>query len=115
MFSTACVACKNWHPDTTSGTYLPQNTREASYAIFPIGKLRSLFAAYGIPEELVSDNGPQFTSEEFSVFMKNNGIKHTTSAPYQPATNGAAERMVQILKQALKSVSGSNINCQTFC
>ena len=36
MFSTARVACKNWHPDTTSGTYLPPNTREASYAIFPI-------------------------------------------------------------------------------
>ena len=36
MYSTASVACKNWHPDTTSGTYLPQNTREASYAIFPI-------------------------------------------------------------------------------
>ena len=36
MYSTASVACKNWNPDTTSGTYLPQNTREASYAIFPI-------------------------------------------------------------------------------
>ena len=36
MYSMASVACKNWHPDTTSGTYLPQNTREASYAIFPI-------------------------------------------------------------------------------
>ena len=34
--STAAVACKNWHPDTTSGTYLPPNTREASYAIPPI-------------------------------------------------------------------------------
>ena len=38
MYSTASVACKNWHPDTTSGTYLPQNTREASYAISPIVK-----------------------------------------------------------------------------
>ena len=36
MYSTASVACKNWHPDTTSGTYLPPNTREASYAISPI-------------------------------------------------------------------------------
>ena len=36
MYSTAPVACKNWHPDTTSGTYLPPNTREASYAILPI-------------------------------------------------------------------------------
>ena len=34
--STAAVACKNWHPDTTSGTYLPPNTREALYAISPI-------------------------------------------------------------------------------
>ena len=34
--STAAVACRNWHPDTTSGTYLPPNTREASYAISPI-------------------------------------------------------------------------------
>ena len=37
MYSMAHVACKNWHPDTTSGTYLPPNTREASYAISPIG------------------------------------------------------------------------------
>ena len=36
MHSMAPVACKNWHPDTTSGTYLPPNTREASCAIFPI-------------------------------------------------------------------------------
>ena len=36
MYSMAHVACKNWHPDTTSGTYLPPNTREASYAISPI-------------------------------------------------------------------------------
>ena len=37
MYSMAPVACKNWHPDTMSGTYLPPNTREASYTIFPIG------------------------------------------------------------------------------
>ena len=75
-----------------------------------IGMLLSLFAAYGIPEELVSDNEPQFTSEEFFNIHKELGIKHTISAPYHPATNSAAERIVQILKQALKSVSGSNIN-----
>ena len=38
MYSMAPVACKNWHPDTTRGTYLPPNTREASYAIFPIAQ-----------------------------------------------------------------------------
>ena len=65
--------------------------------------LSGLFAAYGLPEELVSDNGPQFTSEEFSNFMKQNGINHTRTPPYHPASNGAAERYVQILKQALKT------------
>lgn len=63
--------------------------------------LRSLFASYGMPEEVVSDNGPQFTSHEFEQFMSLNGIKHTLVPAYHPSSNGAAERSVQILKQAL--------------
>ena len=39
--------------------------------------LRSLFARYGIPEELFSDNGPQLTTEEFTKFMRQNVIKCT--------------------------------------
>ena len=56
--------------------------------------LQKLFARYGIPVQLVSDNRSQFTSEEFQQFLKRNGIKHITSAPYHPATNGLAERGV---------------------
>ncbi|KXJ23209.1 Uncharacterized protein K02A2.6 [Exaiptasia diaphana] len=70
--------------------------------------LRNLFARFGIPEQLVSDNGPQFVSDEFQTFMKSNGIRHITSAPYHPATNGLAERSVQTFKQALKSMEGSS-------
>ena len=40
------------------------------------GKLRYLFVRYGLPEEHVSDNGPQFVSEEFDMFLKKNGIEH---------------------------------------
>ena len=58
-----------------------------------IEKLRKSFAIQGIPDTLVSDNASGFTSSEFTEFMKKNGILHTTSAPYHPATNGAAERM----------------------
>lgn len=53
--------------------------------------LRSWFAIFGLPEELVSDNGPQFTSEEFELFLSKNGIKHNRVSPYHPASNGAAE------------------------
>jgi transposase InsO family protein len=49
----------------------------------------------------VSDNGPQFTSEEFKRFMLINGIVHRREAPYHPQTNGLAERAVQSVKKAL--------------
>ena len=47
-----------------------------------IEPLRTLFTKYRLPEQLVSDNRPQFTSEEFANFIKANGIKHIRSAPY---------------------------------
>ena len=67
-----------------------------------INNLRTLFAQFGLPELIVSDNGPAFTSQEFKYFMRKNGIKHTKSAPYHPSTNGLAERAVQVVKQGLK-------------
>ena len=50
----------------------------------------------------VTDNGPQFTSSEFSQFTKSNGIKHVTSLPYHPSTNGLAEGSVQTFKEGIK-------------
>ena len=68
-----------------------------------IERLRKLFATHGLPEQLVSDNGSESTSDEFRTFMRNNGIKHIRSAPHHPATNGSAERFVQTFKQALRA------------
>jgi len=68
-----------------------------------VSVLREVFARYGLPQQLVSDNGPQFIAEEFSEFLRLNGVKHIRSAPYHPATNGAVERMVQTMKQSLKA------------
>ena len=72
-----------------------------------ICELRKIFAANGLPEQLVSDNGPQFVSSDFAAFMKMNGIKHIRCAPYHPSSNGAAERFVQTFKRAMKAGEGT--------
>ena len=77
---------------------MPSTTASKTISI-----LRELFARFRIPQQLVLDNGPQFISEEFKQFMSANGVKHIKSSPYHPASNGAAERMVQTLKLALKA------------
>lgn len=66
-----------------------------------IEALRDLFWRYGLPETLVSDNGPQFTSKVFYEFMHNNAINHIKTAPYMPKSNGQVERYVQTFKQSL--------------
>ena len=67
-----------------------------------IDELRLIFAEHGLPVQLVSDNGPQFTSEQFARFTRQNGFKHTLVLPYHPSLNGAVERSVRMVKEALE-------------
>ena len=71
--------------------------------------LRSIFAQFGLPETIVSDNGSFLVSEEFQQFLKVHGIKQITSAPYHPSSNGLAERAVQIVKKGLKKTTEGSI------
>ena len=66
-----------------------------------ISALKSLFARYGIPEELVSDNVPQYASQEFSDFAKQYNFQHTTSSPHFPQSNGHSERAIETVKKLL--------------
>ncbi|XP_058049718.1 uncharacterized protein K02A2.6-like [Ahaetulla prasina] len=66
-----------------------------------IATLRHLFATHGLPDILVSDNGPQFTAAQFEEYLAEEGIRHALSAPFHPASNGLAERSVRSAKEAL--------------
>ena len=61
---------------------------------------RNWFSRYGLPNQVITDNGTQFKSEEFRSFCAENGIIHIT-APYHQSSNGQAERFVQIVKKGL--------------
>lgn len=75
----------------------------------PITVLRHLFATFGLHLQLVSDNGPQFTSAEFADFLKSNGVKHIRCSAYRPSSNGLAERFVRTFKQSMKAGERSNV------
>ena len=67
--------------------------------LFFIGKLKGIFARHRIP--FFSDNGPLFNSNEFANFGKEYGLRHVTSSPYYPVSNGEGERAVQTAKHIL--------------
>ena len=75
---------------------------KSTTAVATVDVLREIFSRHGLPKMIVSDNGPQFTAQEFKDFCLRNGIMHRTTAVYKPSINGQAERLVQILKNALR-------------
>ena len=67
-------------------------------------KLQTVFANFGLPEQIVTDNGSAFRSKKFEIFLQQNGIQQTRTAPYHPASNGQAERTVQTSKTTLNKM-----------
>lgn len=67
-----------------------------------VNEIKKCFARFGIPQTLITDNGRQFISDEFKKFTKDWGVKHVTSSPYHPQSNGLAERAVQTVKKLFK-------------
>ena len=58
----------------------------------------------------MSDNGPQFTATNFAEYCKNKGIKHSRTPPFHPASNGAAERSVQVADHLLPAADSTQDN-----
>ena len=67
-----------------------------------IGKLKNIFTRWGIPEELVTDNGTQFSSDEIRVFATNYGFTHMSSSSHFPQSNEEVERAVETAKRILR-------------
>ena len=72
--------------------------------------LQGQFARHGIPEQLLSDGGPQYDSKEFSAFATKYGFTHIKSSPEYPQSNGFAESQVKIPKNILKKAKHSKVD-----
>ena len=80
--------------------HIMQSTTSAATIV----KLKEIFATHGLPETIVSNNGPNFTSAEFENFLSKNGVKHPKVLPYHPASNGKAQRAVRAFKEGVEKM-----------
>ena len=69
-------------------------------ALATIEQLRVMITRWGIPETVVSDNGPQFVAQEFRL----NGIREVLVVPYHLSLNGMAQRAVKTVKEGIKKM-----------
>ena len=73
-----------------------------------INKIKKIFARHGIPKELYTDNGPEYTAQSFKHFAKEWDFSHVTSSPHFPQSNGFVERAIQTVKKSLKKAHDGN-------
>lgn len=75
--------------------------------------MKQIFSEQGVPSKVISDNGPQYASQEFTTFASNWGFEHVTSSPRFPQSNGFIERTIQTVKLTLKKAQQSNTDPYT--
>ena len=84
-----------------NSSYFEIDRLENKTAAAVIPKLKQQFARHGIPDEVVSDNGPPYNSHEFRAFAELYHFDHTTSSPGYAQSNGKAESAVKIAKKLM--------------
>ena len=73
-----------------------------------------MFGRHGIPEIVISDNGPQFKCMAYSKFAKEYGFTAIYTNPLYPQSNGQAKRYVQTIKKLIKEIN-ANKNKHQHC
>lgn len=71
--------------------------------------LRMALLQWGVPEEVVTDNGKDYISREFSVTLNSLGITHTTTNPFSPWEKPFVERMNQTMLHSVLEAHSSFI------
>ena len=71
-----------------------QTPLNANCKVCVIAAAKELFGTHGIPDTVISDNGPCFSAVPFQEFAAKYGFVDTTSSPRYPRTNGEVERAV---------------------
>ena len=74
--------------------------------------LQELFMVEGTPDEIMSDDGPPFNGKEFSTFLTGLGIRHSTSSPNYPQSNGFIERQIQMVKRLMEKTTSTGRSFQ---
>lgn len=72
-----------------------------------VSVLKTIFSEYGVPSEVFTDQGPQFTSQEFKDFAAKYEFAVTHSSPRYPQSNGFIEAMVKVVKGVMTRAQDS--------
>ena len=89
--------------------FMDVHVTKSTSSTVTISMLRKTFCNFGLPDIVVSDNASYFVSEEMEAFFRKNGIKHMTPAPYNPSSNGLAERAVKTFKEGLNKFKEGDV------
>lgn len=79
-----------------------------------VDHLRAIFARFGVPHLMVTDNAPEFAGGDLRAWMMGIGCRLAHSPEYHPQANGSAERMVRVIKDALKCFNPHKSSIQAY-
>ena len=71
---------------------------------------KQIFSEHGIPQRVVTDNGPQYDSDTYRKFAKEWCFDHVTSSPHYPKSNGFTECTVRTVKITMKKAKSSKLD-----
>ena len=93
---------------TTGATAFEIDELHNPEATLVIRRIKAHFARHGVPDEVVTDDGPQYTSALFDKLAKEWMFQYTQTSPHYPQANGMAESTVKTAKKLITTAAESN-------